>query len=273
MNVLEAVGSRLLIMCFRYRIRVTTPITVTNYTGHITNAIAKKMLSMDEPLPHLISVTPLADLSSGTYFIDSPLPLPPGTYGFTVACPSTSLQAAFKLAEQPQIEIEGVKCQVEGIELLPVNIETFRTPDYPEYFTLQFITPTRMGKLALSAKAGWAVYELLPTPTHVFGTLASLWNKITPAENNIAVDDYVEWVRAHVLIVPPFNIRSRSVRLGGGRKIPGFIGKVTYTSTQPNSYEHAVTVILARLSQFTGVGLGRRLGLGVAKYSEGREVG
>ncbi|MEM0205115.1 MAG: CRISPR system precrRNA processing endoribonuclease RAMP protein Cas6 [Nitrososphaerota archaeon] len=271
MQTLETEGHKSVMIRLSYKLRVSTPITVTNYSGHITNAIAKRFLSMNDPLPHLISVTPLMNLTMSRYLIDSPILLPIGTYGFTVTCPTSNLQAVIKLAGQSHIEIEGIKCQVEGIELQPIDIHALRSPEYPEYFSLQFLTPTRMGKLAISAKAGKAIYELLPIPTYVFGSLASIWNKIVPAENAIEIDKYVEWIRSHMIIVPPFNLRSQTVRLGGGRRIPGFVGKVTYTSIKPNSYEHAVTVILARLSQFTGVGLGRRLGLGVTRYLDGRE--
>lgn len=275
LEILEAEHNKPILLKFRYRIRVPTPIILTNYSGHITNAIAKKMLQTDNPLSHLIQVTPLANADEQKYIIKAPTALPPRIYSFTVTTPFKEIHEITKLVQHSHLEIEGIKCPLEGVEFQPITLENLTTSSntYPEFFYITFRTPTRMGKKPLSIIAGKTVYELLPTPIYIFGTLAAIWNTIVPEEKmKINIPKYLEWVRSHVIVVPKYKLMTYTVRLGGKREIPGFIGKIGYSSTKPKTYEHAITVVLARLSQYTGIGVGRRLGLGVAKYQETGEI-
>ena len=269
MGLLEAEHSKPFLLRFRYRIRVPTPITLTNYSGHITNAIAKKMLQTENPLQHLIQVTPLADPTEQRYIVKAPTALPPGIYSFTITTPFKEINEIAKLVQHSHVEVEGIKCPVESVEFQPISLENLTSNNYPEFFYLVFRTPTRMGKKPMSIIAGKTIYELLPTPTYVFGTIAATWNRIAPEEKmKINIEKYLEWVRSHVIIVPRYKLMTYTVRLGGKREIPGFIGRIGYSSTKPKSYEHAITVILARLSHYIGTGVGRRLGLGVTRYQE-----
>jgi len=268
-RVLEVERSEPFLLRFRYKVRVPTPLTLTNYSGHITNAVVKKMLQVDDPLQHLVQVTPLADGFEERYIVKAPTAIPPGFYSFTVTTPFKEINQITGLVQQTHVELEGVKCQVEGVEFQPIGIQNLVSDAYPEFFYLIFRTPTRMGKKPLSLMAGKTVYELLPTPNYVFGTLAAIWNRVVPGEEmKIDVRKYLEWVRSHVIVVPQYRLMTYTVRLGGQREIPGFVGKIGYSSIKPRSYEHAITVILARLSHYTGTGVGRRLGLGVTAYRE-----
>jgi len=273
LGLLEAEHSKPLLLRFRYRIRAPAPITLTNYSGHITNAIAKRMLQTENPLQHLVQVSPLAYLNEQRYIVKAPTALPPRIYSFTITTPFKEIQEIVKLVQHSHVEIEGIRCPVESVEFQPISLENLTSNNYPEFFYLVFRTPTRMGKKPLSIVAGKTVYALLPTPTYVFGTLAATWNKIAPEEKmKININEYLEWVRSHVIVIPRYKLMTYTIRLGGKREIPGFVGRIGYSSTKPKSYEHAVTVILARLSQYTGVGVGRRLGLGVAEYRETGEI-
>jgi len=268
-GILEVERSGPFLLRFRYRVRVPTPVTLTNYSGHITNAVIKKMLQVDDPLQYLVQVTPLADEAEERYILKAPTAIPPGFYRFTVTTPFREINQITRLVQQTHVELEGVKCQVDGVEFQPIGIQNLASDDYPEFFYLIFRTPTRMGKKPLSLMAGRTVYELLPTPNYVFGTLAAIWNRIVPDEKmKIDVRKYLEWVRSHVIVVPQYKLMTYTVRLGGQREIPGFVGRIGYSSIKPKSYEHAITVILARLSHYTGTGVGRRLGLGVTVYRE-----
>lgn len=266
--MLETEGAELLIVKFTFNIKTTTPIVATNYTGHITNAIAKKLLAVEEPLQHLISVTPIYDKAKNRYIIENPVALPPGQYRFSVTCPPSDIRAAVSLARPTTVEIEGQPCKVESIELSTVDLQTLRAPPYPQRFELEFNTPTLFGKKPASRLAGMAVYELLPTPCYLFGSLSNLWNKIVRQELRTDTREYVDWVSKHIHVAPPIQIRSRTVRLGGSREIPGFMGRAAFISTNTKTVNHVYTLILARLSEHVGAGKGRRLGFGMARYRE-----
>lgn len=259
---------------FSYRIRVETPIILTNFSGHITNAVAKRMLMSEDPLRHLIQVSPIFVGREEKYIFTSPTPLPPGQYGFTITTPLKETDKILPLLQQTQIELEGIKCRIEQVEFQPVTLQSLRSNGYPKNFQLIFRTPTIFGKKPLSIMAGEKIYELLPTPVYVFGTLASTWNRLVRDDNlKIDIKKYVERIRSHMIVIPPIKLSTFTVRLGGKRSIPGFIGRAGYTSIRPDSYEHLMTVLLARLSTFTGVGVDRKLGFGVTSYQESMNEG
>ena len=267
--ILERAGNRPLLLRFKYRIRVSNPITLTNYSGWITNTIAKKMLSINNISPHLIQVSPLATRNMQRYITKSPYPLTLGVYEFIVTTYFKDPLLLTRLVKHSYVEIENERCSIEGVEFQPIILENLRYGKYPECFYLIFRTPTRMGKKLTSIIAGKMIYELLPTPTYIFGTLATIWNKIADdTEMKIDVKKYVEWVKKHVIITPPYKLKSYTIRLKDEKEISGFVGKIGYRSAKPETYEHAITIILARLSQYTGIGLGRKLGMGITKYIE-----
>ena len=255
-------------MKFVYRIRVDSPVTLKSYSGCITNAVFRRMLVVEDSLRNVIQISPLYFWGGGRYILASPTQLQPGVYGFSATTGFSTLEEMVSLVDQTHVELGGARCRVEHIEFKPVSIDTLRGSRCPELFYLTFKTPTIVGGKKLDT--GVRVYEPFPLPLYVFGSLTSTWNSIVGDESlKIDTKKYLEWVRSNVVVTPPYRLESYAVRLDGGRKIPGFMGMVGYSFIDPGSYEHYITTVLARMSEYTGTGAGRRLGLGVTSYREG----
>lgn len=252
----------------RLRLDVAKPIILTNFSGHIVNAIVKRILGIEDPTGYFVSVTPIYRQDRDEYLLSSPMLLEEGLYEFAVTFPSSRPDVVLKTTQVAGLEIEGVPTRVSEVSVSSVSVEQLRSAPFPNVFKLEFLTPTRFGKKVPSRIVGKSVYELLPSPNYVFGSLAAVWNSLVDEDMRCDVKEYVKWVRARVHVSPPFQVWSWTVRLGGKREIPGFMGQVSFSVFDQKSENHMFTVMLARLADYVGVGSQRRLGMGVTAYHE-----
>ncbi|MEM3095971.1 MAG: CRISPR system precrRNA processing endoribonuclease RAMP protein Cas6 [Nitrososphaerota archaeon] len=252
----------------RLSLDVVKPIVLTNFSGHIVNAIVKRVLGVDDPARYFVSITPFLRQDRDEYLLSSPTPLERGVYRFAVAFPASRSDVALKFVQAASLEIEGVPTRVSEVALSGVDVEQLRRPPYPSSFMLEFLTPTHFGRRVPSRIVGKSLHELLPTPNYVFGSLAAVWNGLVDKDLKVDIREYVKWVKAWVHVSPPFKVWSWTVRLGGRREIPGFMGHASFSVFDEKSENHVFTVMLARLAEYVGVGSRRRLGMGVTAYHE-----
>ncbi|MEM2436239.1 MAG: CRISPR system precrRNA processing endoribonuclease RAMP protein Cas6 [Nitrososphaerota archaeon] len=264
--------SRVILVRLVYRIRVGCSVVLKGYSGCVVGGLFRRMFVGGDSLRHVVQVSPLFR-GDGRFLLSSPAVLDPSVYGFSASAYFAGLDEMVSLVDQTHVELEGVRCRVEHVEFRPVSVDMLMGSWCPEFFYLNYRTPTVVG-VGRSMLRGGRVYGLFPLPVYVFGGLASLWNRIVGEESlRIDIKRYLEWVRRNMFVVPPCKLSSYTVGLDDGRQVSGFVGVVGYGSAYPGSREHRVTVMLARLSEFAGVGLGRRLGFGVTFFREGVVVG
>ncbi len=128
-----------------------------------------------------------------------------------------------------------------------------------------------------------------PIPIIMFGNLSRIWNNIMNGESEIELEEFQDWVNAHVY-VSSYKMRTVQSEIGKPKPVVGGIGNVSYTVSKINrkyyvhllerldknyDYEHVNQDfedkcrwldILCKLGEYTNVGANRTAAMGVMKY-------
>lgn len=252
-----------------FDLSIPGPIVLTTFSGHVVNAIVKKILSAEaeDPTRLFMSSSPLYDRLKGRYVLNSgTATLMPGPYSFRVA--TTEPNAVQQLAMADSVEIEGTRSPVHRIAVTRRSLDALAKEPYPRRVEIEFLTPTNWRK---PPKIGRGVaFELQVVPKTMFGNLAKTWNGIAGREE--LGEDFLNWVESYVHTAVPFELKSKVVALGRKREIPGLVGRACLELMIPKSseahYFRVTAVALLRMAELVQMGAHRRLGFGVVSIKE-----
>jgi CRISPR-associated endoribonuclease Cas6 len=135
---------------------------------------------------------------------------------------------------------------------LALSTLTSQLHDDPERKThIQVLTP------AAFKQSG--SYRHVPSTRMLFQNLIMHYSAVF--DNDKEVDpDTVDYIEQHTDITA-FNIRSRYFQPAAGRKIPGFVGKLTIHARGPQTLTGFVRMLL-RFGEYAGLGIKTSMGMG-----------
>jgi CRISPR-associated endoribonuclease Cas6 len=115
--------------------------------------------------------------------------------------------------------------------------------------------------------------EPLPSPRHIFGSLARRWNQAfgdrlkLPIEADArSSEDFLKFVEDHVVLEHPFDFHSAVVKRESDFFLTGFVGRASYRiiSRPGAAFVHAIN-LLADLAFFSGLGAKTSRGCGMVR--------
>lgn len=179
------------------------------------------------------------------------------------------LRAAFEtgLAQTPEITVldQPVALPTAGPDVQRTSYASVDTSaGTARRVRLRFITPT-------SFRSG-EMHQPLPVPVSCYQSWLRRWNTFAPEELriNVAVLDLVE---EHVAVAR-YRLQTEMARLGGPRRMVGFVGAVDYVILRAGkigaTWQHAINV-LADYAPYCGTGHRTSQGMGQTRRLPSRK--
>jgi CRISPR-associated endoribonuclease Cas6 len=142
---------------------------------------------------------------------------------------------------------------------MTVRSEDFENVQDAKLFKMIFDTPTHL------AKIGSKFDQVFPEPLSVFPNLMRIWDSCMSEKfGKVVHTKYKEWM-ARSTTVSAYDLRTLTVTAGKSMKI-GFAGWCAYRIVGDSEFS-LITNKLAKLAEYSNVGMERTAGFGVVKYN------
>jgi len=128
-------------------------------------------------------------------------------------------------------------------------------------FIVKFNTPT------FFRRKGNPYKYLFPDPVILFTNIARIWNSVSDDEINI--ESLTEIMSSNVGVLMHRIKTSKSMDIGEGRRVIGFIGRCIYESADKNASK--IISRLLSIAEYTNVGGSRSLGFGAIEWIPKKE--
>ena len=161
------------------------------------------------------------------------------------------------LTEPSQTDDRGIRPWVGYSSFEQLLMQNALQERIPSRVTLRFASPT-----VFKSKGR---FMPVPLPRLVFEGLVRKWNEHAPVELPEEVSQYAE----ESMAISSYRLRTRVVKFGGERAIPGFTGTCSYAMLVKDRYWMGMIQTLAEFSMYAGVGKQTTMGMGQTRRISG----
>lgn len=235
-----------------------------NLIKDINEELANRLHNPGKPTPY--SIKPISDViylkksHKETYkYILKEEDMQEGkTVTFSISLLSKEIQNYWyqileKILYNGVIRVGKLDILVKSVHVNKLELKILET----KRFMVKFNTPT------FFRKKGNPYRYLFPEPSVLFTNIARIWNSISDDEINI--ESLTEIVNSNVGVLMHNIKTSKSIDIGEGRRVIGFIGKCIYETTDKETSK--LISRLLSIAKYTNVGGSRSMGFGVIEWT------